>query len=108
MPPTRVPMGALATKCHLALNATVRQDGTDPPVRSTLMSVPLTHVQRVVPAWIRWTASSASARSSGWGLLASWTSTIAMGSVSMGAPARTWSMGTSVCARGALEVAIAN
>lgn len=34
VPPTRVPMGALATKCHLALNATVRQDGTDPPVRS--------------------------------------------------------------------------
>lgn len=34
VPPTRVPTGALATKCRLALNATVLRDGADPPVRS--------------------------------------------------------------------------
>lgn len=38
----------------------------------TLMSVPLIHVQQAAPVWIRWTALSASAQSSGWGLLASW------------------------------------
>lgn len=42
------------------------------PPSQISMSVPLIRVQRVAPVWIRWTASSASARSSGWGLLASW------------------------------------
>lgn len=32
VPPTRVPTGALAMKCHLALNATVHRAGVDPPV----------------------------------------------------------------------------
>lgn len=32
VPPTRVPTGALAMKCRLALNVTVRQAGVDPPV----------------------------------------------------------------------------
>lgn len=31
-PPTHVPTEALAMKCRLALNATVRRAGVDPPV----------------------------------------------------------------------------
>lgn len=38
----------------------------------TSMSVPRTRVRPVAPVWTRWTASSASAPSSGWGLPASW------------------------------------
>lgn len=43
-----------------------------PSPLQTLTSVPLTRARQAAPVWIRWTALSASARSSGWGPLASW------------------------------------
>lgn len=71
--PTFTGHGLLALPSHLlaALLPTPPPLSAPSPLQ-TLMSVPLIHVQPVAPAWIRWTASSASARSSGLGLLASW------------------------------------
>lgn len=60
--PLASPSHLLATPLHFSLSLPLQ----------TLTSVPLIRAQQAAPVWIRWTALSASAQSSGWGLLASW------------------------------------